>query len=142
MTTRILLTATIALALAACHKSEAPADAPAAGDSVPAAAETAAPAASAEATPAATGKVPTRDYIVGKWAMAGDDCSATIEYRADGAFVGPGGSTTEHWKLDGDKLSTTVFPGYLTVSVIDQKHMQVQRSQDAGGGAPNRVTRC
>ena len=98
------------------------------------------PASAAPVAAPAAGGAPTRDYIIGKWAMTDDDCSATIEYRADGAMVGPGGTDTEHWQLKGAELTNTIFPGALIVSVVDQKHMDVHMADSKD--PPKRVTRC
>ena len=139
MKLRIFLATGAALALASCGKS---ANTTGAADEATATATTAevSPASAASAAAPAVGGAPTRDYIIGKWAMTGDDCSATIEYRADGAMVGPGGTDTEHWQLKGVELTNTIFPGALIVSVVDQKHMNVHMADSKD--PPKRVTRC
>lgn len=64
-------------------------------------AQTEAANAASKALAAAVGTV-TRDFLIGKWSAAGEDCTATVEFRKDGTAVTPIGKAK--WTLTGDKL--------------------------------------
>ncbi|MBW8755133.1 MAG: hypothetical protein JF595_13470 [Sphingomonadales bacterium] len=133
MKLRIVLAATAALVLGACGKS---------GNTEPAAtaSESAAPTAteaSAAATPAAApaaGTVPSKEYVVGKWAEGGD-CGMAIQFNADGSMVGP----FDKWELDKGVLTMVGNPQKMHLSVIDPDTME---SRLDGSGAPRKLTRC
>jgi hypothetical protein len=139
MKARIFWATAAALSLAACGKP-AGTGAEASASATTASLAAASPTQPAVPPAAASGSVPTRDYLIGKWAMNGDDCSTIIEYRADGAFLGPSGKEGEHWQLNGAELTNTIFPGKMILAVVDQKHMDVTDPDQPG--PPHRVTRC
>jgi hypothetical protein len=132
MKLRIVLAATVALVLGACGKS---------GNTKPAAtsSESAGPTAteaSAAATPAApaAGMVPSKDYVVGKWAEGGD-CGMAMQFNADGSMVGP----FDKWELDRGVLTMVGNPQKMHLTVIDPDTME---SRLDGTGAPRKLTRC
>lgn len=140
MNFRIVLAATAALALASCGKSETT-DAAATASaeaSAPVAAETSAAAVPTAAAPAAAAgaAVPSKDYIVGKWAEEGGDCKhLVIEFKADGSMDGP----FEKWELDNGVLTMVGNPSKMHLTVIDPDTME---SKLDGTGAPKKINRC
>ena len=136
----IVLVAGTALALTACGKSASPdiAANEAAAPAKVAETETASPAPAAPAA-AGTGTAPTREYLLGKWALMDDDCSLTVEYKADGTLLGPQGQTFDRWQLDGAELTLASNPGKLILSVVDQNHMETRRE---GESESKRIARC
>lgn len=96
--------------------------------------EAAAPAAATAATPAA-GAAPTKDYMVGKWAEAGDCGTMAIEFKADGSMVGP----VDRWELNGAELTMVGLPQKMVLSVVDDKTME---SRLDGKDPARKLTRC
>lgn len=130
----LVIAAGAALALAGCNKSENAAEAaatPSAAANEAAATPAAAPAAAA---PAEAGKVPTKDYVVGKWGEAGD-CTMAIQFNADGSMVGP----FDKWELDNGVLTMVGNPQKMHLSVVDADTME---SRLDGTEAPRKLTRC
>ena len=90
---------------------------------------------SATATPAA-GAALTQEYIVGRWTDSGN-CADAIEFRADGAMVGPFGQDAR-WELRGSDLYMVGNPDPLRMTVVDQRTMEMVRPS----GDRRRATRC
>jgi hypothetical protein len=136
MKTRLVLTVGIALLLAGCSKSgsgEAAATPSAAASEAPAS-EAAAPAAATAAPAAEAGKVPAKDFVVGKWAENGE-CDMAIQFNADGSMVGP----FDKWELDNGVLTMVGNPQKMHLTVVDADTMA---SRLDGTGAPRKLTRC
>ncbi len=133
---RNYLVLTAALSLAACGQSgadEAKADPADATKS--ATADTAAKPAAAAAATSAAGSAPTKEYMVGKWAEAGDCGAMAIEFKADGSMVGP----VDRWELNGNELTFVGMPQKMVLSVVDDKTME---SRLDGKDPPDTLTRC
>ena len=140
MKLRIILAATAALSLTACGKSEsgpagpteaateaaAPASAPA---SEPAA--VAVPAAAASAEP---GSAPTKEFLIGKWAEAGE-CELALQFNPDGSMVGP----FARWTLENGVLAMEGNPSKIHLKVVNQDSME---SRLDGTGKPHNLVRC
>jgi len=137
MMLRMSMAAGAALLLAACNsgeKTDAGAQA-----SAPASETAATPDAAADPAPAAAkataGGPPSREFMVGKWAEDGD-CTLAIDFKADGAMVGP----VDKWELDDKGALTMVgIPGTMQLKVVDDKTMESRRD---GTGDPRKLTRC
>lgn len=139
MKLRVILSAMAALSLAACGKSaEAGGEGAAqASASAPAATESAAPVASAAAAAAAPvepGSAPTREFLIGKWAEAGE-CDLALQFNPDGTMIGP----FERWTLDGGVLAMEGNPSKIHLKVVDSDAME---SRIDGTGSPHKLTRC
>lgn len=78
----------------------------------------------------------TRDFLVGRW-TDNNDCSSTIEFRADGSFVAPTGQGL--WVLDGDRLT---FQGQRSVSARVQAPDANTIMLIHDDGSVGRSTRC
>jgi hypothetical protein len=142
MKIRILMAAGAALALAACGKSDQPADASgeataAASTEVSAPATTEASGASAAtAAAAAGGTTLTEAYVLGKWADVADGCKLSQEFlpggKVDGLF--------DSWKIEGSNLVFGMMGENQTanVKIIDHDTMETQMA----GGKPHTLKRC
>lgn len=137
MKLRIILAATAALSLAACGKSEssktdATAEASAAASAL--ASEPPAVAVPATAAPAEAGSAPTKDFLIGKWAEAGE-CELALQFNADGTMVGP----FERWTLENGVLAMEGNPSKIHLKVVDADSME---SRLDGTGDPHKLVRC
>lgn len=136
MKLRIILAATAALSLAACGKSETgPTDATAEA-STRASAPASEPAAVAlpAAASAEPGSAPTKEFLIGKWAEAGE-CELALQFNPDGTMVGP----FERWTLDAGVLAMEGNPSKIHLKVVDQDAME---SRLDGTGDPHKLIRC
>ncbi|MCC6828197.1 MAG: hypothetical protein IT550_08210 [Novosphingobium sp.] len=137
MKLRVILAATAALSLAACGKSDESAGAAAqASASAPAAEPSMAPAAVATtaAAPVEPGSEPTKEFLIGKWAEAGE-CDLALQFNADGTMIGP----FERWSLDGGVLAMEGNPSKIHLKVVDPDTME---SRLNGTAPPHKLTRC
>ncbi len=138
MQVRLILAATAALSLTACNKSAESADSAAqASASAPAPASSTAPlAATPSAAPASVepGSAPTKEFLIGKWAEAGE-CELALQFNADGTMVGP----FERWTLDGGVLAMEGNPSKIHLKVVSANEME---SRIDGTGSPHKLIRC
>lgn len=138
MKLRVILAATAALSLAACGKSDESAGAAAqASPSAPATEPSIAPAAvatAAAAAPVEAGSAPTKEFLIGKWAEAGE-CDLALQFNADGTMIGP----FERWSLDGGVLAMEGNPSKIHLKVVDPDTME---SRLNGTAPPHKLTRC
>jgi hypothetical protein len=130
MTIRFALAACAALALAACHGNNKPADQGSASAS-------AAPASSAAAAPAAAtpGSKPPKEFVIAKWGNDGD-CKLAIDLKADGTSDGPFGN----WSYVDGVITFADAPDMKVNVVIsaDGKNMDSVNAQ----GGKHQMTRC
>jgi hypothetical protein len=136
MKTQFVLAIGAALVLTGCSKSgssEAAAT-PSAATAEASASEAAATPKVAVAPAAEAGKVPGRDFVVGKWGEAGG-CSLAIQFNADGSMVGP----FDKWELDNGVLIMVGNPQKMHLTVVDADTME---SRLDGTGSPRKLTRC
>jgi hypothetical protein len=124
----VLFTATAALALAACNKSEETvlADTDAATDTATVSASEAAAqesgAASANTAAFTAGEAPSKEFMVGIWGE-GDACELPIDFQADGTIKdGP----FPKWSLENGELSLEGAPQKMKLKVVDEKTMESQ----------------
>jgi len=82
-----------------------------------------------------TGEV-TREFLVGRWTDS-NDCSATIQFTADGRFIAPTGEGL--WALDGERLT---FQGERSVSARVQALDANTITLIHDDGSLGRSTRC
>ena len=137
MKLRVILAATAALSLAACGKSDESAGAAAqASASAPAAEPSMAPTAVATtaAAPVEPGSAPTKEFLIGKWAEAGE-CDLALQFNADGTMIGP----FERWTLDGGVLAMEGNPSKIHLKVVDPDTMETRLN---GTAPPHKLTRC
>ena len=137
MKIRMLATASLLVALAACggtagNESKAIAN----GAEAPANATTAENSATATAPAAADLSTLSQAYIVGRWGE-GDGCADALEFKADGTMAGSM-FDGERWQLEGDQLTMVGNPDPLTVARIDDNHMTTTNAR----GRTVTVTRC
>ena len=137
MKLRIILAATAALSLAACGKSESGATdaaAEASATSSAPASEPAAVALPATAVAAEAGSAPTSEFLIGKWAEAGE-CELALQFNADGTMVGP----FEKWTLENGVLAMEGNPSKIHLKIVDADTME---SRLDGTGDPHKLARC
>ena len=82
-----------------------------------------------------TGQV-TRDFLVGRWTDT-NDCTSTLEFRADGSFVAATGQGL--WVLDGERLT---FQGQRSVTARVQAPDANTIMLIHDDGTVGRSTRC
>lgn len=138
----LILTATAALALAACSKSEGPVAEASAAASVPAVAEAMQTAPQPAAAMAASGSVaftkgeaPSKAFMAGTWGD-GEACELPIDFQADGTIKdGP----FEKWDIQDGYLVMEGAPQKMKLRVIDEKTME---SQLDGSDKVRTLKRC
>jgi hypothetical protein len=118
----VLFTATAALALAACNKSEETvlADTDAATETATVSPSEAAAATGANAAAFTAGEAPSKEFMVGTWGE-GAACDLPINFQADGTIKdGP----FPKWSLENGELSMEGAPQKMKLKVVDEKTME------------------
>lgn len=136
MQVRLILAATAVLSLTACNKSAESADSAAQASASAPAPSTAPLATMPSAAPASVepGSAPTKEFLIGKWAEAGE-CELALQFNADGTMVGP----FERWTLEGGVLAMEGNPSKIHLKVVSANEME---SRIDGTGSPHKLSRC
>lgn len=136
MQVRLILAATAVLSLTACNKSAESADSAAQASASAPAPSTAPLATMPSAAPASVepGSAPTKEFLIGKWAEAGE-CELALQFNPDGSMVGP----FARWTLENGVLAMEGNPSKIHLKVVNQDSME---SRLDGTGKPHNLVRC